>query len=294
MKRKIVNVFIVLMLFLGMSAAAQTTKILYIEPDGQTGPKYDKIRNELVSGLRACLQEKWVKKLPSTAWERSPSKQKLLEAMRVNYVLMLDPLPVIKGTEKNIDLTFKLIYVDNAYQPHDLIWNDALFNLGLNSSLEPIDIKGLASKVCDEIDFFINSSDDPWQRKFRPRIKIGDIKVKDNSEDLDINAFAKWLNKILDDKYSVDPKYIFYYSRKYNKQYPEESVYKITGTVSNYQAADDHLVQVELMIEFPDAHDVEPAVIHTEQFVTSSKQKDNMVNNVITVLENKINYYEKE
>ncbi len=48
---------------------------------------------------------------------------------------------------------------------------------------------------------------------------------------------------------------------------------------------------LELTIEFPDAYDVESVVIHSEDFNMDEKQKNALVNNIINVLENDINYY---
>jgi len=294
MNRKGLLVLLLLAFLVNAAALGQTAKILYISPDTQTGPKYDKIRSEIINGLRGCLQEKWSRDLSATTWERAPSKKKLLESLRVNYALKMNPLPNIKGTEKSIELTFELIYVDNAYQPHDITWLNNLFVLDLNASQEPTNIKDVVTSVCDEIEFFINSSSDPWQRKFRPRIKIGMPELASGQiEPIDINEFARWLNKILDDQYAENPRYLFYYNRKYNKQFPESSVYMITGKITGYQKVDDHLVNVELMIEFPNAHDVKPTVIDSEKYPTDEKTKEELLANITTVLESTINYYGK-
>ena len=124
--------------------------------------------------------------------------------------------------------------VSDTYEPDDEIWNNSEYNLELNSRQEPTNVSKLVADVCDEIDFYLNSSDNPDDRKFRPRIKISTFDVASGDiEEIDINEFGKWLNKILDDKYAIDPKYVFYYNRKYNKHYPENSVYLITG--KNFQ-----------------------------------------------------------
>jgi hypothetical protein len=113
-------------------------------------------------------------------------------------------------------------------------------------------------------------------------------------EEINYNAFRKWLNKILEDKYSVDPNYVFYFSRKYDKQFPESSVYVISGQFYKYKEANDNLVSVQLTIEFPDAHDVDAVVIHTEEFLFDDKSKEIIVENIASVLEQEINYYGKE
>lgn len=283
------------LLFSSMAMQAQSSKILYISPDYQTGEMYDKIRSDIITELGTCLQEKWIRSIPNTMWERSPNKKKLLENFRANYVLRLDQLPVIKGTDKKIQIAFELIYADQAYQIHDLTWNNSVYVLELNTRKEPTNMKKVVSNVCDEIDFYINSSEDPWARKFRPRIKINDFEMaSDDVENVDSNAFRKWLNKILEDKYSVDPNYVFYYSRKYDKQFPENSVYIISGKFYKYKETNDNLVRVQLTIEFPDAYDVEPAIIHSEDFIFDEKRKEELVKNIISVLEEEINYYGQE
>lgn len=267
-------------------------KILYVTPDYQTGPVYDKIRSSLMEGLRQNLQKEWIREISSTTWERIPNKKKLLEDYRVNYVLKLDKLPVIKATDKTVKITFSLLYIDQAYQINDVMWNSSDFTIDLSGSKDPTNIDKVVGSVYDEFDYFVNSSDDPWARKFRPRIKINGFELSSGEVDnIDFNEFSKWLNKVLRDKYAVNPQYIFYYSRKYDKQFPENSVYKITGTFSNYSDSNDKLVKVQLTIEFPDAHDTEPTVISKQEYNMDEKQKDALINSIIKVLEEEINYY---
>ena len=141
------------------------------------------------------------------------------------------------------------------------------FTLDLNASKDPTNINKVVTNVYEEIDYYVNSNDDAWERKFRPRVKINGFDMASSEiEDVDFNAFRKWLNKVLRDQYAVDPKYVFYYSRKYDKQYPDNSVYQITGTFSKYADDNDNLVMVQLTIEFPDAHDVAPTVIRSDEF----------------------------
>jgi hypothetical protein len=290
---KLIWGLLLVIFILPINTLAQIPRILYIAPDHQTGAMYDKIRSDISSELRNCLQEKWVREISNTTWERTPNKKKLLENLKVNYVLKLDQLPVIKGTDRRIQIAYEMMYADNVYQIHDLTWNNSAYMLELNTRKEPANVKKVVSDVCDEIDFFLNSSDDPWERKFRPRIKIDGFETASGEvEDVDLNAFRRWLNKILEDKYSVEPNYVFYYSRKYDKQYPENSLYQISGTFSKYGAADDNLVKVLITVEFPEAiDDAAPTVIHSEEFSMDEKRKDELVNNVIKVLEENINYY---
>jgi hypothetical protein len=282
------------LLLLSTSMKPQSAKILYISPDYRTGAVYDKIRGDISSSLRGCLQEKWVREISNTSWDRSPAKNSLLKGLRVNYVLMLDQLPVIKSTDQQIEVSFKLIMVDSTYSPHELTWNNAVYVLELNSTQAPTNVKKVVNNVCEEIDFYLRSSDNPWKRKFRPRIKIDQFVSSGEMEEIDYNAFRKWLNKILEDKYSVDPNYVFYFSRKYDKQFPESSVYVISGQFNKYKEANDNLVSVQLTIEFPDAHDVDAVVIHTEEFLFDDKSKEIIVENIASVLEQEINYYGKE
>lgn len=270
----------------------QATKILYVTPDYQTGPVYDKIRSSLMDGLRQNLQKEWIREISSTTWERIPNKKKLLEDNRVNYVLKLNKLPVIKGTDRTVKISFSLFFIDQAYQINDVTWYSSDFTIDLNDSKNPTNINRVVGSIYEELDYYINSSTDPWSRKFRPRIKIDGFELSsENIEDIDFNAFRKWLNKVLRDKYSVNPEYVFYYSRKYDKQFPENSVYQITGTFSKYADDKDKLVKVQLTIEFPDAYDVKPAVIHSEEFSLDQKQKDALITSIINVLEDEINYY---
>jgi hypothetical protein len=172
------------------------------------------------------------------------------------------------------------------------MWNSSDFTIDLNGSKDPTNIDKVVGSVYDEIDYFVNSSTDPWERKFRPRIKINGFELSSEEvNDIDFNEFSKWLNKVLRDKYAVNPEYVFYYSRKYDKQFPENSVYKITGTFSKYSDSDDNLVKVQLTIEFPDAYDVEPTVISKQEYTLDEKQKNALVNSIMKVLEDEINYY---
>lgn len=281
----------ILVLFAKFSLG-QTTKILYITPDFQTGGSYDKIRIKVAEELRDCLQEKWLREITNTTWERSPNKSKVLQSLRVNYVLRLGQLPVIKGSDKNIKINFQLIYVDESFKPRELTWNNSSYVLELNDSKEPTNVKDVTRDVCEEVDFFLNSSDDPDSRKFRPRIKIDGFDLSsENMEDIDLNAFRKWLKEILEDKFAEDQSYNFYFSRKYDKQYPENSIYQITGKFNKSQSNSDNLVKVQITIELPNAYDVDPVELHTEKFVSDAKRKNELVNNIVAVIEKKINYY---
>lgn len=283
--------FILPMLFWQGIAHGQV-KILYVTPDYQTGPVYDKIRSNLMEGLRQNLQKEWIREISSTTWERIPNKKKLLEDYRVNYVLKLNKLPVIKATDKTVKISFSLFYIDQAYQINDVMWYSSDFTIELNASKDPTNIDKVVASVYDEFDYFVNSSDDPWARKFRPRIKIDGFELSSGDvNDIDFNEFSKWLNRVLTDKYAINPAYIFYYNRKYDLQFPENSVYQITGTFSKYSDSNDKLVKVQLRIEFPDAYDVEPAVINSEKYNMDEKQKEALISSIIKVLENEINYY---
>ena len=283
---------LVLLMFILQGIAYGQVKILYVTPDYQTGPVYDKIRSALMEGLRQNLQKEWIREISSTTWERIPNKKKLLEDNRVNYVLKLNKLPVIKATERTVKITFNLFYIDQAYQIHDVMWNSSDFTIDLSGSKDPININKVVGSIYDEIDYFLNSNDDPWERKFRPRIKINGFELSsDYVENIDINEFSKWLNKVLRDKYAVNPEYVFYYSRKYDKQFPENSVYKITGTFSKYSDSNDNLVKVQLTIEFPDAYDAEPTVINKKDYSMNAKQKEALLNSITKVLEKEIDYY---
>jgi hypothetical protein len=276
----------------GELSLGQTTKILYITPDFQTGGMYDKIRTKVAEELRTCLQEKWLREITNTTWERSPNKSKVLQSLRVNYVLRLGQLPVIKGTDRNVKINFQLIYVDENFKTQELIWNNSVYVLELNDSKAPTNVKDVVSDVCEEVDFFLNSSEDPDMRKFRPRIKIDGFDLSSEEiEEIDLNAFRKWLKEILEDKFAEDQSYVFYFSRKYDKQYPENSIYQITGKFNKYQTDDDNLVKVQITIELPNAFDVKPVEIHTEKFVSDAKRKNELVNNIVTVIEKNINYY---
>ena len=278
---------LLLIFLIPVTAFTQKTKIMYVEPGYQTGPEYDKIREAISNGLRDGLQEKWIRRITSTTWERFPNKPKLLEDNKVNYVLILNKLPVIKGTDREINISFELIYVDESFNTISREWISSLYVLTLNDRKEPANVQKLVNDVCDEIDFYIKSSTDPLARRFRPRYKINGFTVRTTDvEDIDLNSFGKWLNKILKDKYAVDPPYVFYYNRKYDKQYPENSMYQITGTFSKYADNDDKLVRIELILELPDdAHDVDPTVIHSEEFKYDEKRRDELVNNIISVLD---------
>jgi len=283
---------LILIMCLIVNTLFSQSRILYVTPDYQTGPVYDKIRTSLIKGLRDKLEKEWIREISSTTWERIPNKKKLLEDNRVNYVLKLDKLPVIKGTDRVVNISFSFIFVDQAYQIHDVMWYNSDFTLDLNASKDPININKVVSNVYEEIDYFIHSSDDPWERKFRPRIKIDGFELSTTEiTDIDFNAFRKWLNNVLRDQYAVDPKYVFYYSRKYDKQYPDNSVYQISGTFSKAADADDKLVKVQLIIEFPDAYDVKPTVISSTEFNMDDKRKDELIKSITNVLENDINYY---
>jgi len=286
---------LVIMLLLPLASPSQTVKVLYVSPDSQTGPEYDKIRSDISNGIRDCLQEKWIREIKNTTWERSPNKKKLLESYRVNYVLKLDDLPIIKGSDKQIQIAFELMPIDKAYQVHDVRWNNSTYMLVLNDRKEATNVNKVVNDVCDEIDFYLNSSDDLTKRKFRPRIKINGFELAANIEDVNENAFRKWLNTILEDKYAVEPNYVFYYSRKYDKQYPENSSYQISGVFSKYGDADDKLVRVLLTIDFPEeTGDTPLTVIHSEEFSFDDQRKKELVKNIITVLEEEIHYYGEE
>ncbi len=286
-KRQLFLPLLLLIFLIPVTAFTQKTKIMYVEPGYQTGPKYDKIREAITNGLRDGLQEKWVRRITSTTWERFPNKSKLLEDNKVNYVLKLNKLPVIKSTDREIKISFELIYVDESFNTISREWISSLYVLALNDRKEPANVQKLVNDVCDEIDFYINSSADPLARRFRPRFKIDGFTVRTTDvEDIDLNSFGKWLNKILKDKYAVDSPYVFYYNRKYDKQYPESSMYQITGTFSKYADSDDKLVRIELILELPDdALDVDPAIIHSEEFKYDEKRRDELVNNIISVLD---------
>jgi hypothetical protein len=285
-------------LIIAIPALPQSAKILYISPDYRTGPVYDKLRSDISAGLRTCLQEKWVREISNTTWERSSAKSSLLNNLRVDYVLKLDQLDVIKPTDKQVQVSFELIYVDDTYTPASLTWNNSVYVIELNDRQEPANLKKVVNDVCEEIDFYLISSDNPLARKFRPRVKIGEFELSsEDIEDIDFNEFRKWLSKILEDKYSVEPNpnYVFYFSRKYDKQYPDNSIYQISGKFYKYKEADDNLVRVQLTIEFPDAHDVNPlSVINSEEFKFDEKIKEELVSNIISVLEKEINYYGQE
>ena len=284
-----------IMLLLPLASPSQTVKILYVSPDSQTGPEYDKIRSDISNGIRDCLQEKWIREIKNTTWERSPNKKKLLESYRVNYVLKLDDLPIIKGSDKQIQIAFELMPIDKAYQVHDVRWNNSSYMLVLNDRKEATNVNKVVNDVCDEIDFYLNSSDDLTKRKFRPRIKINGFEAAANIEDVNENAFRKWLNTILEDKYAVEPNYVFYFSRKYDKQYPENSSYQISGVFSKYGDADDKLVRVLITIDFPEeTGDTPLTVIHSEEFSFDDQRKKELVKNIITVLEEEIHYYGEE
>jgi hypothetical protein len=77
-------------MFVWQGVSFGQVKILYVTPDYQTGPAYDKIRTSLMEGLRQNLQKEWIREISSTTWERIPNKKKLLESNGVNYVLKLD------------------------------------------------------------------------------------------------------------------------------------------------------------------------------------------------------------
>ena len=85
---------------------SQSAKILYVSADYRTGSEYDKIRTDISSGLRSCLQEKYTREISNTTWERAASKSGLLKSLRVNYVLKLEPLPVIKSTDRKVEVKF--------------------------------------------------------------------------------------------------------------------------------------------------------------------------------------------
>ena len=284
---------ILFLLLITVPAWSQSAKILYVSPDYRTGAVYDKVRDDISSGLRSCLQEKWTKQIPNTTWERSPSKNSLLKNPKVNYVLRLDQLPVIKSTDNTVEVSFNMIYVDSTLAMNNITWNNSVYILELNDRQEPANVKTVVNKVCEEIDFYINSSSKPEDRKFRPVIKIDEFLMSSGEiEEIDFNSFRKWLNKILEDKYSVNPSYVFYYSRKYDKQYPEHSLYRIDGTFYKYKEADDNLIRVQLTIQFPNASDeVDPTIIHTEDFLFDETSKEVLVKNITSTLEEKINYY---
>lgn len=285
-------ILVSLTMFLFSASLHSQTRILYVNSDYQTGPVYDKIRTSLQNGLREKLAKEWIREIHNTTWERIPNKKKLLEDNRVNYVLKLNKLPVIKSTDKTVQISFSFIFVDQAYQIHDIMWYNSDFTLDLNASKDPTNIDKVVSNVYEELDYFVNSNEDPWERKFRPRIKIdGFESASSEIEDIDFNAFRKWLNNVLRDQYAVDPKYVFYYSRKYDKQYPDNSVYLISGTFSKYADNNDKLVKVQLTIEFPDAYDVEPAIINSQEFNSDEKRKEELLKSISKVLDNEINYY---
>ncbi len=292
MKFRYKGFWVIILLLLYQIGFGQTIKILYITPDYQTGEKYDKIRTGISDGIRDCLQEKWLREITNTSWERATDKTRVLQSLRANYVIKLGQLPVIKETDKNVKINFQLIYVDESFKPEELIWNNGVYVLELNDTKAPTNIKDVVSDVCEEIEFYLRSSEEPTSRKFRPRIKIDAFDLSPGEiEEIDLNAFRKWLKDILEDKFADNQTYVFYYSRKYDKQYPENSIYQITGKFNKYQSDDDNLVKVQLTIELPNAHDVNPVEIHTEKFVSDTKRKNELVNNIVTVIEKNINYY---
>ena len=68
-------------------------------------------------------------------------------------------------------------------------------------------------------------------------------------------------------------------------------MYLITGKFDKSQSGVDKLVKVQLTIDLQNAEDVESVEIHTENFVSDTKRKNELVNNIVTVIEKNINYY---
>ncbi len=291
MKRILFAVLFAQFILYGMTGSAQTTKILYVYPEhmGVNAVKINDIRMAISRELKTNLQEKFKDECPRAMWEGLLDKKGLLSSPRVNYVLMLNDMD-LRGNERNIKLTFEFYYVDDSYKQHKVSWPDNEFMLQLSNSQEPIGTEKVMELVCDEIDIFIASSPDPDERKFRPRIKISMPElVAESNENLQVNNFARELNQMLDSKYSVDKKYVFYFNQR---QFPKESNFAINSKIWGNQV-NDHQIKIELIINFFNDYPVDPTTVEDQKNLTDEKIVQQLANKIANVLDSQIMYYDE-
>ncbi|MEJ2595786.1 MAG: hypothetical protein P8100_11835 [bacterium] len=291
MKRILFAVLFTQFILYGMTGLAQTTKILYVYPEhiGVNGVKINNIRMKISQELKANLQEKFKDECPRAMWEGLPDKKGLLSSPRVDYVLMLNDMD-LRGNERSIKLTFEFYHIDEAYKQHKVSWPDNEFMLQLSNSQEPMGTDKVIELVCDEIDIFIASSPDPDERKFRPRIKISMPELfAETSENVQVNTFARELNQMLDSKYSVDKKYVFYFNQR---QFPKESNFEINSKIWGNQVS-DHQIRIELVVNFYNDYPLEPPTIMDQKNLTDEKTVQQLANKIANVLDSQIMYYDE-
>lgn len=273
---------------------SQSENIMYVYPDHQVGAEYDKIRESILIELRNCL-EGWTKEISATTYKRTPVSYRtnLFRNPNIDYILFLKNLPKINTLDDEILLSFEFSIVDDNFEVKEIDWHNSTYVLKLDDNKEPINEELIVEDVCNEVAFYLKT-DDPNQRKFRPRIKIDEFERPSvDIEEIDSEQFRKYLKTILEDEFDENPMYTFYYSRKYDKHFPENSIYIINGEFKKYRNKDDKLVKVSITIDLKRATDVDDVIIHVENFEDDPETKDRLIEEIVETLEEKIKFYEK-
>ena len=267
------------------------TNIYYVAGStSKASPAQKSIIDKITSGFKTGLGEMWIDKMNYRTWNDNDSRKSLLEEQTTNYVLLLDEWRENEA-KGSFEIKFKLLAVKKGHFTEPVWWlnNDYRFSL---YSGQPVNLDKFVDEVCTDIDLYLKSSDDPANRKFRPRIKIEPFET--GLADVDIGDFVKWLNEELNSKYAVgDQKYIFYYSSKKSKIYPETSIYKITGVVKNSMNNGGKLMKVEMLIEFPNVDETELEVVLSKDYKNDKQRKKVLVENFDNEFNNNIQYYER-
>jgi hypothetical protein len=267
------------------------TNIYYVAgSSSKASPAQKSIIDKITSGFKTGLGDMWIGKMNYRTWNDNDSRKSLLEEQTTDYVLLLDEWRENEA-KGSFEVKFKMLAVKNGHFTESIWWlnNDYRFSL---YSGQPVNLEKFVDEVCTDIDLYLKSSNDPAKRKFRPRIKIEAFET--GLSDVDMGDFVKWLNEELNSKYAVgNQKYIFYYSSKKSKIYPETSIYKITGSIKNSVNNGGKLMIVEMMIEFPNVDETELEVELSKDYKNDKQRGKVLVENFDHEFNDNIQYYER-
>lgn len=283
-------ILMVLMICFPFPNLAKTSIYFVAGSTAKAGKDQEVILKQIAKGFSSGLGEMWAGTMNFKTWKDSDSRKSLLEEQPINYVLMLDKW-IANEANNTFTLYFKLKLIKKGYLTEDVPWmnNDYLLKLHGN---QPIYLTKVVEGVCTDIDLYIESSDNPSKRKFRPRIKIDPFDIELN--DITKLEFSKWLNEELNSKYALgEKKYVFYYSSNKVKIYPETSLYTISGSIHKSQNNGGSLIEVIFIFEFPPHYEDEVEVaLQPSKFKDENSRKKLLVSNIDDTFNDKIQYYE--
>ena len=286
-KKKLLAAFVLIFLLVPILGHAKTRVSFVSGSVSKANPDQKAILDEIKKGFETGLGDLFVNTINYTSWKDADIRKSILKNKQTDYVLILDSWS--QNDAKNaFSLEFQLKAVVNGHFTKDITWQNSTYELEISSGRLKY-MHRVIDEVSTNIGSFIASNSDPAKRKFPPRIKIHPSESQ--AQEIAAADFVKWLNGELNSKYAVgDKKYVFYYSGKKSKIYPENSYYEITCEIENPTSSGGGTkVTMDIYVD----KGAELEVDLSPDYQNDEQRKTVIVENFDNTFNEKIQYYER-